>query len=285
VKNKLGDNYVLWQTQYGVVDYSNNVLRKNDNTAKIVDKSKEVISVYNSFYDIAKANMKNLDSKVSDSAGRIVNVFDNRGKIYKMSINDQISTVTTALQDFNGEFFEDIKNIGGEIWVEQLARINTEYIDLYDKRLDEEKKKLNINMKSARIKLTEYYRNLCLIVNSLVLMEGEEKYGDFIDEINNINKKFGVRKTSDSDSEDVDVIDEEDDMEEEDVIDVPETPATEYPDAIEWVEGFGVANAQDGMIFYIMVDGKKVYYKLLDRAGVGFVPGGTKYQELWEKLN
>jgi hypothetical protein len=66
---------------------------------------------------------------------------------------------------------------------------------------------------------------------------------------------------------------------------VEDTTENEYPDAIEWVENYGVQNAADGMIFYIVVDGKKIFYKLLDRAAVGFVPGGTKYQEYWEKLN
>jgi hypothetical protein len=301
IKQKLGDNYLSWRNQYAVVDISNNLLRSSATTAKIVAKSKEVIAIYNSFHDIAKANLKNLDKVVADSASNVVNVFENRGKIYNMGINEKMTTVSTTLQDFNGEYKQDIINIGGEKWVEQLDKVNNEYIDLYDVRIDQDKKKININMRSARTKLTDYYRKLVMIINSLVFIEGEEQYGEFIDEINSINKKFGVKRTAakeedetdetpvvdnndDNMFDDIEEDDEEDDKEIDDEVGEEADDEEEYPEAIEWVEKFGVANATNGMIFYVMVDGEKVFYRLIDNAGVGFIPGGDRYQECWEKL-
>jgi hypothetical protein len=294
VKQKLGDNYLAWLSLYDIFDKADDVVRKSTITEDIVESNKKLISLYSGLYGLAKANTKNADDTIAKSARNVITVFNDKEKIGNMSMNEQITTVYNFVRLFGGKFAADIEKIGAKSWVEQLEAENNNLALLYKNRNDEKAVNNTMNVKTARKNLTDKYRDLCVILNSFVLIEGEEKYADLIGKINAINEKFGTRKSSDKTDDMPIKTPSDENNNNDDVEETPEeqTPPNEptptedaYPDAIEWVEGFGVANASNGMIFYVIVDGKKVFYKLVDRAGVGFIPGGTKYQECWEKLS
>jgi hypothetical protein len=58
-----------------------------------------------------------------------------------------------------------------------------------------------------------------------------------------------------------------------------------YPNAKEYNSDAMISNSFDGDIFYVVVGGKKEYYKLLDRYQVTkFALGSAGSDAVWEKL-
>jgi hypothetical protein len=221
--------------------------------------------------------LNHFDPEVVVAAKDVREVLKTYGrKIIKEEYNQETSSLRNMTNDLLSPLYIDaVKKAGLFDWVNEIVKQNNNFIDLYKKRNDKEANKSEAIHKESRAK-TDVALNATLeFIEALILIEGEEKYADFVRKFNVMLSNFGT--PSRPTKPEVETPAEEPTT--------PETPAEDYPEAIEWVANFGVANATDGMIFYVMVDGEKVFYKLLDRAGVGFVPGGDKYQELWEKLS
>jgi hypothetical protein len=214
------------------------------------------------------------DPKKVEASKKIKKWFGEFKGINKKPFKAQSADTTNFIQGFRGKYAPEVEILGLGKWIDELEEVNNQVIAMFGERIDEKKEKGKLDTEEARKKLISAYRTVGKYVEVLIAMEAGDPqrlaiYNDYIASVNILISEYlgGSGKTTVSDKPAV------------------EGSKETYPDAIEWVENFGVQNAENGMIFYIIVDGEKVFYKLLDRAAVGFVPGGTKYQEYWEKLS
>jgi hypothetical protein len=246
-----------------------------DSIAEINDKRNNMIV---SCMEITKSYKRHPDTVKQKAATNLEILWNANKNLVKSSLTAKTSGVYNMLQDLDGKYKPYAELLGLGEFIENLRDYNNSIEKLMDERYDESAAKVSIGVKDARLVTDGYLDKIISRVCAYINIEGIAKYQDFVNRLNVVIAKYSIGKVKKPSAE---IPTENVPAPEE-----TETPAEEkYPDAIEWVENFGVQNAQDGMIFYIIVEGEKVFYRLLDRAAVGFIPGGTKYQELWEKLS
>jgi transcription antitermination factor NusG len=230
--------------------------------------------------------------EIAGAATVVKNILDRYGNLARKSLPAETASLSNCLDDIYA-VRESVEKIPGLLAIiDETKRANDVVAALLDSRRDEKTEKGPLTLKDVRVQIGDVFVNMMNTVNVFALIEATPEITEFITKQNAlidyvedvVARRLGKKKTGKKEEDEYDP-----DWANKPIPETPETPDApvapdDYPDAIEWVANFGVANATDGMIFYIMVDGAKVFYKLLDRAGVGFVPGGTKYQELWEKL-
>jgi hypothetical protein len=257
-------------------------VKMSEYTALINKQGDQIDDICVGMRNINKAYMNHPDENISQSAIRLDILLSNTyGDIEDLPILESVVSAENLAQELTGNYSEDAKVVKIDDFAVRLIACVKKIRELTETRNDESAKKDDTVMRDLRKFIDTDYREMAERTNAVALLDPTPEIELFIKTQNEIIKKHGGRSASAGNSDDPATPNTPVETPTE-----PETPAEDkYPDAIEWVEGFGVANATDGMIFYIMVDGEKVFYKLLDRAAVGFAPGGTKYQELWEKLS
>jgi hypothetical protein len=260
-------------------------------TVKIEDSVKLMSNSLSAIYGIVPIMLRDVDNSIVASAKNIEFLLNPYRGINKKARKDFLADVENLLQDLNGANPEDIAKLGLDKYISELEA-NYVVVDGYEEsRTREKSDKRKRDSVEAKTSMVDAYRAICKIVEVGILTDGEEKFDIFVNDLNTIIAEISGGSSSSSSSDKTETItppaNEEEVVDEgDDEIDEEEelTNEEKYPDAKAWVEGIKVADAKNGDIFYVIVGGEKVFYKLVDYAGVGFAPGGTKYQECWEKL-
>ena len=109
-------------------------------------------------------------------------------KDYKIDVKAQLDKETGLLvnfvQDLEGKFAEQVKELSLGAFVEKLKAANEEVRPLTGQRTDERSAKTAGALKAARTASDEAYKMLTMYVNAHALLEGEAEYAAFIDYAN-----------------------------------------------------------------------------------------------------
>jgi hypothetical protein len=258
------------------------VTTKSGKTVTIKDIDGLRDNTYSAIRMVTDCYTKHFDPIRKAAAEAVKLVFDKFGNIGRKTYKEETFMLRSAAEKLLAENRADLEKLGLLDWLMELIRLNDWFEEESEKRVDEELAKAEGSLRETRLQVDSRYYKITKRVNAYIEMGGADACREFVKKLNSAIDEYSRAKPKPSGDSGETPPPAETPVEPTE----PETPAEDkYPDAIEWVANFGVANATDGMIFYIMVDGEKVFYKLLDRAAVGFVPGGEKYQELWEKLS
>jgi hypothetical protein len=109
-------------------------------------------------------------------------------------------------------------------------------------------------------------------LNGCVYIDGYEKYESAFRKLNAIIDEYRVTPTKKAPT----VVEEE------------EKPAVEvekYPDAREWTTMIDVDDFKLNDICFVVVDGKKLYYKMIDEYHFDLQPNGEEGKYGWEPID
>lgn len=201
-KFNIKDKYILWKNRYEIVCEANKIKRKSQLAEDITILLKETITTYYAIKKIAKTYLKHYDSSVKKSAGNIIKVFDIIGNVYPMEMNKQIVSIRKIIYLLTTKFNEDVEKIGAAEWLERLENQYNRINPLYRDRISELAMRTRLNFRAARINLTREYNDICKIINALVIISPTDDLKLFIRKLNEINKKFIVRRRKTKDNND-----------------------------------------------------------------------------------
>ncbi|MBD5436608.1 MAG: hypothetical protein HDR36_08930 [Treponema sp.] len=123
-----------------------------------------------------------------ESLAEAAKVLNQHIKDYKIDVKAQLDKETGLLvnfiQDLEGKFAEQVKELSLGAFVEKLKAANEEVRELTGQRTDERSAKTAGALKAARAVSDESYKMLVLHVNAHALLEGEADYAAFIDYAN-----------------------------------------------------------------------------------------------------
>ena len=123
-----------------------------------------------------------------ESIADAAKVLNQHIKDYKIDVKAQLDKETGLLvnfvQDLEGKFAEQVKELSLGAFVEKLKAANEEVRSLTGQRTDERSAKTAGALKAARTASDEAYKMLTMHVNAHALLEGEAEYAAFIDYAN-----------------------------------------------------------------------------------------------------
>jgi hypothetical protein len=190
--DKLGIG-VLWVLYVALVKDEDTALKKilkSAITAEIhsLDKSRD--QIWQGMAETNRAALKHYNEEVRKAAERNQIVFDTYGNVAKKPLDEETSAIYNFIQDMRGKYAADAATVGLTGWIDELEKINNEFKGLMMDRYDETALRTDIVMKDVRVKVDEAYRNIIDRINTSIVIEGEEKYREFVIAVNAVIKRY-----------------------------------------------------------------------------------------------
>jgi hypothetical protein len=130
---------------------------------------------------------------VKEAAKRLKIVLDTYNSprtLTDLPYDAETAAVFNLLQEFEGKYAADIQLTGLAGWITEL-RARNEAFDRLAKACNEQKAaKPPFSMKDARSATDKAYKNIVLVINALIVMEGETEYAPFVTEQNELIKHY-----------------------------------------------------------------------------------------------
>jgi hypothetical protein len=176
---------------YGAEDSALKKIAKSSLTAELNDADKFRDELWRAMVYHLKSALLHYDHDVRQAATHVKIVFDTYGDVTKKSLDDESSAIYNFLQDMRGKYLKDATKAGfAPDWLDALEGSNTTVSVLMRERYDETAARPEIAMKEVRRKVDDAYSNIVDCINAAIIMEGEEKYRDFVTAVNVVIKRY-----------------------------------------------------------------------------------------------
>jgi len=167
-------------------------IMKSAYTEKIKKADKRRDDVFRGLVDKCRAAEKHFKPDVKQAAIEIKILFDTYGNIARKPLNEQTSAVYNLMQELEGKFAQHVQTLDVQEWVDELRSSNNDFAEVYRSRFDETAQRTDVVLKNARKELDRKYRLIVERINALVIVEGKDKYDDFIRALNVVIDKYNA---------------------------------------------------------------------------------------------
>ena len=195
--NKIGADALHIETQFNACmvlfedeDAALNKIMKSAITPEIREADRRRDNIFSGMVNVYKGALKHFDAEKAAAARELKPVFDTYGNLAAKPFNEQSAAVINLLQELTGKYAGYCQTIGITEWVSALADANNAVIALMHDRYDEGAERCDIVLRTARLKVDDAYRAVVERVNALVVVEGTERYEEFITTLNLIVEKY-----------------------------------------------------------------------------------------------
>ena len=126
------------------------------------------------------------EKEKADAAKKLAIVNENYGKNpQKKAIREKTSIIRNLINDVTmSDFFEAVKLIGAEKWIEYLRTANENLASLHTDRTQEQGAIKVGKSKEARVQMQDVFTKLVTAINGLSLVKVENKFTSLINSIN-----------------------------------------------------------------------------------------------------
>ena len=182
----ISEEFIVFLSLYADADEALEVIRKSMNTEPINDADITRDCTFRGFSDAVQSALNHFDPGKREAARKVQIVFDHYGNIAQLSNNQQTASTGNFLQEMRGARAADITLLGLTDWVDKLDEDNQALDALMEGRYDENAAKTSLRMKEVREKTDSCYRDIINRLDALmlILLNAEDVYGAFLDELN-----------------------------------------------------------------------------------------------------
>ncbi|GKT30575.1 hypothetical protein ADUPG1_001572 [Aduncisulcus paluster] len=167
-----------------------NVIRKSAVTSELAEADHYRDSLYRGICDTVKGATNHYNSAVKVSANRIEIAIDHYGNINVKSYDEQTAAINSLLSDLKNDYAADVSQLNIGEWLIELQTANTTFETLMKERYAEDSGKTQLSMKDVRRQVDEVYRTITERIGALVIVNGEEAYSGFVNELNQRIEKY-----------------------------------------------------------------------------------------------
>ncbi|MDR2383224.1 MAG: DUF6261 family protein [Prevotellaceae bacterium] len=169
------------------------IIRKSDlsETKEKADQARDAVII--GINEAVRTALRHFEPSVSEAAKRLKIVLDayNTPKpLTDLPYDAETIAVVNLLQEFDGKYAADVQAAGLTGWVAELHARNEAFDRLAKAYNEQQAAKPPFRMKDARNETDEAYRNIVLVINALIVMEGEAEYASFVTEMNELIKHY-----------------------------------------------------------------------------------------------
>lgn len=247
-------------------------------TKEIYDDTNKRNKLMTSIGNFIRGYKNDSDENKKKSAIKLHDIFVATNKYRKKPLKDQGADITNFLQVMNGRCKPDIDILDLGKWINELSELHKKIEEKEVVRYSDEADNQKVDSATAKKDVIASYRAIIHLLEAHILIEGISEYEDFVRNLNVVIDDYeGSKKSSSETTEPA--------TKPSDNTPTQEELEAKYADAEEWTTETRVQGHEDGDIFYIIVDGKKVFYKLISMYYISkFAPGSEGSETVWEKL-
>lgn len=260
-------------------DDSFKIIRKNASatTIKALDDSRDKIT--SGIKSSVKASLNDVDVEIVNAADKFKYLLAEFKGMSQKTTKEQTALTTNFIQSCRGEYAPLVAKLSLARRVDELERLNKEIYDEMVAHGEEKAKIAKLDTNKAKKDSIDGFRSICKQIELYMKTEGSANYEEFVRNLNVIIKEYGGSRSATTQSDSTNSLVEDNNSggsgSEED----------KYPNAREWSSDIDYQTCASGDIFYIIRNGVKEYYKLLDFGEVTTFEPGMDDGGIWEKLS
>lgn len=177
----------------------------SQHTKTIEDSDLYRDQLYRSFVLNNKACLFSFDSEIQNAASRIQRIIDQVGDMRKQAYNLESETLTSFINQLMSNYSTDIALCNSTTLLQKLDEANKSFIVDFSTRSSEISTRVSGDVRAARVNVDIVFKNMCNVINAMVLLNGVDDYSTFIDKVNyqidyykntiNIRRSSGKPKT------------------------------------------------------------------------------------------
>ena len=191
--SRFSPQYAVFRASVEKEDLCYKIIRKSDlsETKEKADQARDAVIV--GINEAVRTALRHFDPAISEAAKRLKIVLDayNTPKpLTDLPYDAETIAVVNLLQEFDGKYAADVQLAGLTGWVTELRARNGEFDRLAKAYNEQQASKPPFKMKDVRKETDEAYRNIVLVINALIVMEGEAAYAPFVTELNELIKHY-----------------------------------------------------------------------------------------------
>lgn len=133
---------------------------------------------------LTEANLDHPDEAKKQAARRIFSVVERFGNPRRLPYNDETALLNSFIREIENKCGDDLVQISGVEWVQELKKANADFEKLSDVRYAELSTRPTDTMREARLRVEPIYKQLCERINALIIIDGDEAYTDFVRNMN-----------------------------------------------------------------------------------------------------
>jgi hypothetical protein len=246
--------------------------KSSELTHRITELGKKRDRAISAMNGIVRVFSKDIDLALQEYARKVTIVLSSHKELTRKPMNEQTAEVTNMLQILKSKYSQALTKLNMDKWIIELERVNTELNTLVGERYEESADKRKVNTEEARKELINAYRYIVKTIDVLMYSEGEENYSDFVRNLNAIIIGYGGGSKSSSKQDKPEILEVEKPVEEK------------YPTAREWTQMVDVDDFKLGDICFVVVEGVKKYYEMIDTFHFDLQPDGEEGHLGWKPV-
>lgn len=133
---------------------------------------------------VASAYSKHPDTEMSDAADEVLRIYSEYGIDSNMQLNRETGMLTNFITDIEEKAASAAATLSLTKLFADLKEANEKVADLMYERLEKDTNSEKALLEKARKVTDAAYAELVRYVNALAVIEGEDEYADFIDNVN-----------------------------------------------------------------------------------------------------
>jgi hypothetical protein len=193
LSSKFSPQYAVFLSSVEKEDLCYKVIRKSDLSEAKENADQARDSVIVGINEAVRTAVRHFDPAVNEAARRLKIVMDayNTPKpLTDLPYDAETASIVNLLQELEGKYAADVQTAGLTGWVSELHARNDVFDSLAKAYNEQQAAKPPFKMKDARNETDEAYRNIVLVINALIVMEGETEYAPFVTELNELIKHY-----------------------------------------------------------------------------------------------
>jgi hypothetical protein len=140
--------------------------------------------LYRAFVLQIKSGLLSYEPTIVEGANRIMRIINQVGDMRKQPYNQESGTLTSFVNQLENNYSDDINLCNAALLFTKLKEANNSFIANFGTRSTEAALRISGDVRVARAVTDPVFKDICSVINAMVLLNGEGEYSDFIDKVN-----------------------------------------------------------------------------------------------------
>jgi len=189
---KIETDFGIYLPLYGQEDTVLKKIIKSAFTAEIEEADKRRDTLFSGMVATSNAALNHFNADTRKAAARLKILFDTYGNLARKPLNQQTSGVYNLMQELNGAYAADARQVAIVDWAAELEAANVAFDRLVKDRFEESAAKTDLVLREVRREVDAAYRAIITRIGALVIVEGADAYAEFIRYWNTVIAKYAA---------------------------------------------------------------------------------------------
>jgi hypothetical protein len=156
----------------------------SQHTKTIEDSDLYRDQLYRSFVLHIQSGLIDYEPGIKEAAKRIMRIVDQVGDMRKQPYNQESETLTSLINQLGNNYAADVALCNATVKLSKLDEANKSFVANFGTRATEASVRVSGDVRAARVVVDEVFKNICNVINAMVLLNGDADYSAFIDKLN-----------------------------------------------------------------------------------------------------